>query len=70
MGNMVQAACLGREGPKNLRRFAELSPEEGYMVKRQQDLRIYLYSCHDLEKAFKSSLHFQNLTEDDFVETL
>ena len=72
MGNIESVAqCLGRESvPRGPRRFANLSPEEAYMIKRQQDLRLYVYSCQEFEKAFKSNLHFQNLREDDFVDTL
>lgn len=48
MGITTSNFCLGRD--TNIpQRFAELSPEEAYMLKKQQDLRIFIYSCKDIK---------------------
>eukprot|EP00347_Sterkiella_histriomuscorum_P007621 403348212 len=68
MGNSSDV-CLGREhkGPV---RYAELSPEEAYMLKRQQDLKLFIYTCQDLEQAFITNLHFHSINETEFIEIL
>lgn len=40
------------------------------MLKRQQDLKLFVISCQEMEQAFTSNLHFHSITEDEFVETL
>ena len=48
MGGALSNMCLGRytKGP---RRIAELTPEEAYMLKKQQDLKLYVHSCKDIQ---------------------
>ncbi|CDW78725.1 UNKNOWN [Stylonychia lemnae] len=68
MGN-TQDICLGREhkGPV---RYAELSPEEAYMLKRQQDLKLFVFTCHDLESAFLTNLYFRSINEKEYLDIL
>lgn len=40
------------------------------MLKKQQDLKLFVFSCQDLEHAFLSYLHFHSIKEDEFVEVL
>jgi len=68
MGNTTDI-CLGRDHKGPLR-FAELTHEEAYMIKRQQDLRLFIYSCEDFERAFHTNLTFQSVSEDEFIEVL
>ncbi len=69
MGGTFSDLCLGRD-PKGPRRIAELTSEEAYMLKKQQDLKLFVYSCKDVEQAFLTSLHFRSINENEFVETL
>lgn len=57
MGTTASNLCLGRDS-KVPQRFAELSPEEAYMLKKQQDLRLFIYSCKDINQAFLINIHF------------
>ena len=68
MGNS-QDICLGRDS-KGPQRFAEISPEEAYMLKKQQDLKLFVLTCEDLEKAFEPYLHFGSINEKEFIEVL
>lgn len=61
--------CLGRD-QSCPRKYAELSPEEAYMLKRQQDLKLYVYSCKDIEQAFFTNLQFNHINEREFLEGL
>ena len=69
MGSVASDLCLSRES-KVPRRIAELTSEEAYMLKRQQDLKLYIYSCKDLERAFLSHLHFNLITEKELCGIL
>lgn len=69
MGGMVGGCCGGSEF-RPPTRYAELSPEEAYMLKKQHDLRVFVLSCEDVKQAFLVNLHFGTITEDEFVETL
>ena len=40
------------------------------MLKKQQDLKLFVYTCEDLEHAFEPYLHFNNIKKDEFLEVL
>lgn len=61
--------CLGRD-PKGPRRIAELTPEEAYMLKKQQDLKLFVYSCKDIEQTFLTYIHFHAISEKEYVGAL
>jgi hypothetical protein len=69
MGGALSDMCLGRD-PKGPRRIAELTPEEAYMLKKQQDLKLFVYSCKDIEQMFITYIHFQAITEKEYVDAL
>ncbi len=69
MGNATGLTeCLTRDcRAKNV---VEISPEEAYMLKRQQDLRLYLFSAADLEVAFTEPIQKADLSERTLVTIL
>ena len=40
------------------------------MLKKQQDLKLFVLTCEDLEKAFEPYLHFNSINEKEFIEVL
>ena len=51
-------------------RYVELTAEEAYMVRKQQELKLHTLKCSTIEETFRDLLPYSHIAEEEFIERL